>query len=176
MLLGSVAEDVLRGALSRSLPQVSKPRNGPGVAHPDRLFPGDPLTNHEDPAPDGRRGATSLQSGTAGLSAAEADRRLREFGPNQVEHHRGESSISLLLKEFTHFFAILLWIAAALAFWAEHEDPGQGMATLALGHHRSDSGQQPLLLLADATRGENPGGPGEAAAATRAGPPRRVVP
>src|ERR1700756_2603782 len=72
----------------------------------------------------------SLRSRPSGLSAAEADRRLREFGPNQVEHHSKESSLSLLLKEFTHFFAILLWTAAALAFWAEHEDPGQGMATL----------------------------------------------
>ena len=33
-------------------------------------------------------------------------------------------------REFTHFFAIILWIGAALAFVAEHFDPGQGMASL----------------------------------------------
>jgi sodium/potassium-transporting ATPase subunit alpha len=33
-------------------------------------------------------------------------------------------------KEFAHFFAIILWIAAALAFFAEWRDPGQGIATL----------------------------------------------
>jgi calcium-translocating P-type ATPase len=33
-------------------------------------------------------------------------------------------------REFTHFFAIILWIGAALAFLAESFDPGQGMARL----------------------------------------------
>ena len=34
------------------------------------------------------------------------------------------------LKEFTHFFALILWLAAALAFLAEWVDPGQGMAKI----------------------------------------------
>ncbi|OIQ78382.1 calcium-transporting ATPase 1 [mine drainage metagenome] len=34
------------------------------------------------------------------------------------------------IKEFTHFFALVLWLAAGLAFFAEHHDPGLGMATL----------------------------------------------
>jgi len=34
------------------------------------------------------------------------------------------------LKEFTHFFALILWLAAALAFLAEWIDPGQGMAKI----------------------------------------------
>ena len=33
-------------------------------------------------------------------------------------------------REFTHFFAIILWLGAALAFFAEYFDPGQGMARL----------------------------------------------
>ena len=33
-------------------------------------------------------------------------------------------------REFTHFFAIILWVGAALAFLADHFDPGQGMARL----------------------------------------------
>ena len=33
-------------------------------------------------------------------------------------------------REFTHFFAIILWIGAALAFFAEHFQPGEGMARL----------------------------------------------
>jgi len=35
-----------------------------------------------------------------------------------------------LLKEFTHFFAGILWLAAALSFVAEWSEPGQGMAKL----------------------------------------------
>jgi sodium/potassium-transporting ATPase subunit alpha len=34
---------------------------------------------------------TSLGSGPNGLSAAEAARRLREFGPNHIERVHGES-------------------------------------------------------------------------------------
>ena len=33
-------------------------------------------------------------------------------------------------REFTHFFALILWLGAALAFFAESFDPGQGMARL----------------------------------------------
>ena len=72
----------------------------------------------------------SLQSGPQGLSAAEAVRRQAEFGPNVVEQAKREPLSLRFLKGFTHFFAIILWIAAALAFFAEIRDPGQGMATL----------------------------------------------
>lgn len=72
----------------------------------------------------------SVQSGPAGLSVAEAGRRLREYGPNQVTRARREPVVWKLLKEFTHFFALILWVAAGLAFWAEWRDPGQGMGTL----------------------------------------------
>ena len=70
----------------------------------------------------------SLNSGPQGLSSAEALRRLSEFGPNRVEKVAGESMLLRFLKEFTHFFALILWLAAALAFLAEWSDPGQGMA------------------------------------------------
>ena len=72
----------------------------------------------------------SVQSGPDGLMVVEAERRLAEFGPNQVEQLRHESLIRLFLKGFTHFFAIILWLAAGLAFVAEWRAPGQGMATL----------------------------------------------
>jgi calcium-translocating P-type ATPase len=40
-------------------------------------------------------------------------------------------STSLLQsQEFTYFFALILWVAAGLAFLAEWNDPGAGMATL----------------------------------------------
>ncbi len=43
---------------------------------------------------------------------------------------RRERRLRRLLGPFTHFFAAVLWAAAALAFFAESRDPGQGMATL----------------------------------------------
>ena len=72
----------------------------------------------------------SLQSGPGGISEAAARRRLTEFGPNAVEEVARESLLTAILKELTHFFAIILWIAAALAFFAGWRDPGQGMAML----------------------------------------------
>lgn len=72
----------------------------------------------------------SLHSGPDGLAVAEAARRLLEFGPNQVESLPLEPLWLKFLKGFTHFFALILWFAAALAFVAEWRAPGQGMAML----------------------------------------------
>ena len=77
-------------------------------------------------------GLYNLHSGPQGLSEVEAKRRLAEFGSNRVEKIRRESLIWQFLKEFTHFFAVILWVAAGLAFAADLFEPGHGMATLGL--------------------------------------------
>ncbi|HXJ55694.1 MAG TPA: cation-transporting P-type ATPase [Verrucomicrobiae bacterium] len=74
----------------------------------------------------------SVQSGPEGLNAAEAARRLREYGPNEVQPVEREPWPRRLFKSFTHFFAIILWLGAALAFFAEAREPGQGMLALGL--------------------------------------------
>jgi magnesium-transporting ATPase (P-type) len=71
-----------------------------------------------------------LHSSAQGLSQAEATQRLARYGANQIEKIADQSLIGKLLKEFTHFFALILWLAAGLAFFAEWRDPGQGMAML----------------------------------------------
>ncbi len=72
----------------------------------------------------------SLHTTAAGLTAAEAARRQAEFGPNHVEEAHREPLLIGFAREFTHFFAIILWLGAALAFFADHFEPGQGMARL----------------------------------------------
>lgn len=72
----------------------------------------------------------SLHSTPTGLAEREAYRRLLEFGQNRVEEIREERLVLKFAREFTHFFALILWVAAALAFIAEWKGPGQGMATL----------------------------------------------
>ena len=72
----------------------------------------------------------SLRSDPAGLSSAEARRRLAEYGPNRVEEIAGEPLWLRAARQFTHFFALILLVAAALAFFAEAREPGQGMAAL----------------------------------------------
>jgi magnesium-transporting ATPase (P-type) len=71
-----------------------------------------------------------LHSSAQGLSQAEATQRLARYGANQIEKIADQSLLGKLLKEFTHFFALILWLAAGLAFFAEWRDPGQGMAML----------------------------------------------
>jgi sodium/potassium-transporting ATPase subunit alpha len=71
-----------------------------------------------------------LYSSAQGLTQAEAVNRRAKYGVNQIEKINELSLIRRLLKEFTHFFALILWLAAGLAFFAEWRDPGQGMATL----------------------------------------------
>jgi sodium/potassium-transporting ATPase subunit alpha len=73
---------------------------------------------------------TTLRSGPDGLSRHEAERRLSEYGPNRIEEVRRKSLLLGFVEEFTHFFALILWVAAVLAFLAESQGPGQGMATL----------------------------------------------
>ncbi len=72
----------------------------------------------------------SLGSTPHGLTLEEAERRLREFGPNRIERSKGTSWPIRLLGEFFQFFSIILWVAAALAFVAETSSPGEGMARI----------------------------------------------
>ncbi len=74
----------------------------------------------------------ALDSGPDGLAGKEAARRLSEFGPNRVEAVARAPWWLSLLGEFTHFFALILWFAAILAFTAAYLQPGEGMFELGL--------------------------------------------
>lgn len=56
--------------------------------------------------------------GLAGLTSAEAQRRLARDGPNALPSQRPPAAWRLLLAQMAHFFALLLWAAGALAFLA----------------------------------------------------------
>ncbi len=70
----------------------------------------------------------SLKSSAAGLSDAEVARRLHEYGRNNVEKVARRPVWLRLIKEFTSFFSLILWVAAGLAFFTEWASPGQSMA------------------------------------------------
>jgi sodium/potassium-transporting ATPase subunit alpha len=72
----------------------------------------------------------SAGSSPTGLSAQEAARRLRQYGPNRVEKLARQPWPLRLLQEFTQLFSTILWIAAALCFVAEAMSPGEGMARI----------------------------------------------
>ena len=71
-----------------------------------------------------------LETSAAGLSMEEAQYRYARYGPNSLQVARGPSLLRRLLSHATHFLALLLWIAAALAFIADWLQPGEGMGTL----------------------------------------------
>ncbi len=71
-----------------------------------------------------------LDTSPSGLSHEEARRRLLQVGLNSLQEITGAPLAGRFLRQFTHFLAILLWIAAGLAFLADALHPGQGMATL----------------------------------------------
>ena len=74
----------------------------------------------------------SLRTSVDGLSPIEAEKRLREYGHNRIEEVKSDPQWRRLLREFTHFFAVILWVAAALAIFAETRSPGEGMWQLGL--------------------------------------------
>ena len=55
---------------------------------------------------------------SAGLTTVQAAERLRLDGPNVLPPPRRRSVVRRLLDELTHFFALMLWVAAGLAILA----------------------------------------------------------
>jgi len=74
----------------------------------------------------------ALVTSEAGLTEAEARRRLGEHGLNEIREARGIPLYIRFLSQFTHFLALLLWVAAALCFVSDYLNPGEGMLTLGL--------------------------------------------
>jgi Ca2+-transporting ATPase len=57
-----------------------------------------------------------LDTGTKGLTSAEAGERLARFGRNEITRRKPVSSVRLFLKQFANFFVVVLLFAAALAY------------------------------------------------------------
>lgn len=72
----------------------------------------------------------SLVTSENGLSAAEAGKRLLEFGLNEIKEVKKTPLSIRFLNQFTHFLAILLFIGAGLSFLSDYLHPGEGMFSL----------------------------------------------
>ena len=57
-----------------------------------------------------------LSSRPGGLSRREAERRLRVYGRNELARLRRRAPLPLVVANFTHLLALLLWVAAFLSF------------------------------------------------------------
>ncbi len=67
-----------------------------------------------------------LNTSLSGLESADARRRLKEFGPNELEKRRRKNYLKEYLRQYLQFFALLLEVAAALSFVANSYSPGEG--------------------------------------------------
>lgn len=76
--------------------------------------PGAPIEALEVESPE--RVLADLQSGHRGLSSREAERRLLATGPNELRSGSARTWPKDLAAQFTHPLALLLFVAAALAF------------------------------------------------------------
>jgi sodium/potassium-transporting ATPase subunit alpha len=72
----------------------------------------------------------SLVTSENGLTEEEARKRFLEFGPNEIREVKKKPLILKFLSQFTHFLAVLLWIATLLSFLSGYLHPGEGMLTL----------------------------------------------
>lgn len=66
-----------------------------------------------------------------GLSESDATRRLDDFGPNEIQKKEKKSYLKEYLKQYIQFFAVLLEVAAFLAFIADSFVPNEGNDILA---------------------------------------------
>ena len=67
-----------------------------------------------------------LKTSEEGLNSEQVARRLMEFGHNELATAAKKNYLLAYLAQYSHFFAILLEIAAVLSFVAHRFDPGQG--------------------------------------------------
>jgi sodium/potassium-transporting ATPase subunit alpha len=68
----------------------------------------------------------ALQTTESGLSSGEAERRLSTYGANEIGKREKKNYFRMYIIQYTHFFAVLLEIAALLSFVANTFSPGEG--------------------------------------------------
>jgi magnesium-transporting ATPase (P-type) len=128
-----------------------------------------------------------LRAGPAGLSREEAARRLREWGPNELEPPRRISPLAILLAQFRNILVLILLAATALSIVLGHGTEAVVIMIIVffsvlLGfvqEYRAERALEALRRMGRADGHRPPGGRGGAdpragaGAGGRSGPPRR---
>jgi calcium-translocating P-type ATPase len=65
-----------------------------------------------------------LRSSPVGLTTSEAERRLAQYGPNELRRRGGRRWPGELARQLTHPLALLLWLAAGLSFAVGNQTVG----------------------------------------------------
>ncbi len=67
-----------------------------------------------------------LNATSTGLNSVEAERRLTQYGTNELHVRKDTPEIIKFFRQFRNFFALLLIGGSALAFLADYLQPGEG--------------------------------------------------
>jgi len=67
-----------------------------------------------------------LNCSSTGLNSTDAVQRLSQYGSNELHVRKETPEILKFLGQFTNFFALLLVVGSALAFFADYLQPGEG--------------------------------------------------
>ena len=87
---------------------------------------------HADAREDPAQLFRELRSSPRGLTTREASRRLTAYGPNELERRAGATWPRQVLAQLVHPLALLLWVAAALAFAAGTPILGEAIVAVIL--------------------------------------------
>ena len=136
----------------RSAAQIARAsRKGEGVAAgPTRLDEHLSPGAAGDPREPISRLLRDLRSRPEGLSSREAERRLTAYGPNELRRRGGRRWPRQLAQQFMHPLALLLWLAAVLAFVA-------GIAVARRPRSSPSSSSTPLFAFAQERQAERGG-------------------
>lgn len=68
-----------------------------------------------------------LETNLEGLSETQVSQKLNKYGKNTISQIVGISTFSKFISQFTHFFALVLWFAGGLCFFANYLNPSSDM-------------------------------------------------
>jgi len=74
----------------------------------------------------------ALLTSNDGLPESEVAGRLAEYGTNEIKRVKKTPLYLRFLSQFTHFLAVLLWVAAGLCLISEWLHPGEGLLNIAI--------------------------------------------
>src|SRR5512144_3094778 len=76
---------------------------------------------------------SALESSPAGLTSAEAARRLKQFGPNALDVHRHVGWFWLLFHQFTNPLVLILLFAVAVSLFVREWTDAAVILTIVVG-------------------------------------------
>ena len=75
---------------------------------------------------------TSLDTSAKGLSYAEAELRLKHYGPNRLDEKRRKSPLKMLFQQLTETMVLILIVAALLSFFLGKTTEGLAIIAIVL--------------------------------------------